>query len=191
MQCQKDSERGVTAFRVVVYAPIVEVFQVKLLEVSGVKLITRLWFCCQKNQSSLTKLNAATFLLSCLSGGKQRSTNHQADLWRSKNNECSLWNPAETIYSCCVSKFVFPPARRFHHSFRHNFNCGGRLTFCSLRRGMSAVCVYTVGHIHNVFMRSSFIGQQSTRSRQASVKANLLLLMNLNWMPFICPILQW
>lgn len=49
---------------------------------------------------------------------------------------------------------------------------------------MSAVCAYTVGAMHNVFMGSRFSGPQSARSRQASVEKDLLLHMKLDWMPF-------
>lgn len=75
--------------------------------------------------------------------------------------------------------FIFP----LHTTFSV-CHCVGQLTFCSLCRGMSAVCAYTVGNMHNVFMRSRFSGPQSARSRQASVEKDLLLHMKLDWMPF-------
>lgn len=36
------------------------------------------------------------------------------------------------------------------------------------------MCVYTVGDMHNIFMTSRFTGDKSSRSRQASVEADIL-----------------
>lgn len=151
-----------------------------------------LGFCCQKIQSGIMRLNAAWLLLSWLLKKKQPPpTNHQAVVWGSWGNFLvALSATFETLFrqyvpvaflTCSLlleADFIFPLDTSF--SVCH---CVGQLTFCSLCRGISAVCAYTVGDLHNVFMTSRLSGSHSARSRQASVEKDLLLHMKLDWIP--------